>query len=81
LNETARLEEIQTVSGVLDDGNHVLVVLFQLLADVIVVLDGGLVGDDHAISLLLQADELALQLRNAGRVLELEEAPLEHELG
>lgn len=81
VDETALLEEANAVLGMLNDMDHILVVVFQLLTDSVIILDNALVRNDDGVSLLLQADELTLELRYAGGVLELEETPLQHVLG
>ena len=81
LNQTAGLKVRDAIVRMLNDGSHIPGVSAKLLSNLVVVLDGGLIGDAGAITLLLQRHQFLLQLWDAGSVLELVETSLQHELG
>ena len=75
------LHELEAVFGLCNCLLHLLAVLCNLLAEVIVALDSFLVGDFEFRSFDFKIMQLLLQARNAGSALELEETMLKHELG
>ncbi|KAH3679534.1 hypothetical protein WICPIJ_008583 [Wickerhamomyces pijperi] len=78
LDQTALLQEVQDVGRMRDDVAEILVVAVQLLSEIVVLLDLGLVFDDSGLQLLLDAGQFLLQLWNTGCVLELVEGVFQH---